>query len=192
MKRLPRLAKRYVIGWLPLFWTITILVGFGYAAVQQSIRQGANDLPVQLTETAVERAANSSTSLMSLTPDEQADISASLAPFVIVYDDNTKPLVGSGYLDGSLPGPPAGVFNFVRAHGIDRVTWQPRNDVRIATVVRQLTDKDGHNRGFVLAGRNMKEIERQESQVLALAAAAWLLASVGSLGLIIIIEESKL
>jgi len=37
------------------------------------------------------------------------------------------------------------------------VTWQPNADVRIASVVLP------YNNGFVMAGRNMREVEQRES-----------------------------
>ena len=65
-----------------------------------------------------------------------------------------------------------GVFDFVRDHGEDRVTWQPRSDVRIASVVTKTAN------GYVVAGRNMREVEARESTVLKLAALGWIVANV--------------
>jgi hypothetical protein len=48
------------------------------------------------------------------------------------------------------------------------VTWQPRPGVRIASVT-----VPWHG-GTVLAGRSLREVERQEDNALFLAAAAWL------------------
>jgi hypothetical protein len=57
------------------------------------------------------------------------------------------------------------------------VTWQPRPGVRIASVVTRTPG------GFLLAGRNMREIEIRENRVLKLAAVAWLVANSAVLGL---------
>ncbi|MFL6464517.1 MAG: hypothetical protein ACJ73N_08945 [Bryobacteraceae bacterium] len=37
-----------------------------------------------------------------------------------------------GYLDQAVPVPPPGVFDYLRSHGSNKFTWQPRRDVRIA------------------------------------------------------------
>jgi hypothetical protein len=99
-------------------------------------------------------------------------MATSLAPFVIVYDDNLRPVASSAHLNGSIPTPPRGVFDFVRSNNQERVTWQPRPGVRIASVVTRSKN------GLVLAGRNMREVEIRESQVFKLAATGWLFANV--------------
>ena len=63
------------------------------------------------------------------------------------------------------------MFDYVRTHGEERVTWQPRPGVRIASVVVRTAN------GFVVAGRNMREIEIRENNVLKLAILGWLAAS---------------
>jgi hypothetical protein len=45
-----------------------------------------------------------------------------------------------------------------------------------------ITHYGGSNPGFVLAGRNMRELERQESQLLKEVALAWLGILIVSLG----------
>lgn len=104
-------------------------------------------------------------------PDGAVDIFASLGPFVIVYDDGGRVLASSARLDGMTPAPPAGVFDYVRAHGEERLTWQPRRGVRIAAVVTRSVN------GFVLAGRNLREVESREALVFKLAALGWLCAN---------------
>ncbi len=71
----------------------------------------------------------------------------------------------------------------MRQHGQERVSWQPLkgNDrsVRIAAVVQRV---GGGHPGFVLSGRNMREVEAREEQVGHMAGLAWL----GMLGLILL------
>ena len=73
------------------------------------------------------------------------------------------------------------MFDYVRQHGQERVSWQPvlgnLRGVRIASVVQRV---NGAQPGFVLAGRNMREVEAREDQVAHMAGLAWL----GMLGLI--------
>ena len=105
------------------------------------------------------------------------DMAQSLAPFVIVYDDQGRPLASQAVLNGAVPVPPAGVFDYVRQHGEERVSWQPvrgsqtESGVRIAAVVERVS---GAHPGFVLAGRNMREVEARIANVQTLAGLTWL------------------
>ena len=108
-------------------------------------------------------------------PAARVDLERGLAPFVIVYDGQGKPLAGSGTLNGKLSAPPQGVFDFVRANGEERVTWQPERGVRIASVVRR---SGAPAAGFVLAGRSLREVEEREANLRRMGA----LALVGALG----------
>ena len=105
------------------------------------------------------------------------------APFVIAYDDQGHPLASQAQLNGATPAPPSGVFEFVRQHGEERVSWQPirgaENGVRIAAVVQRV---NGAHPGFVLAGRNMREVETRIGQVQNMAGLTWL----AMLGLILV------
>jgi len=107
------------------------------------------------------------------------DMSRSLSPFLIVYNDEGQPLGSNGQLDGKTPAPPRGVFDYVRQHGEERVTWQPTRGVRIAAVIERV---NGPQPGFVLAGRNMREVEARIADVQTMAGLTWL----GMLGLIVV------
>ncbi len=99
------------------------------------------------------------------------DMARSLAPFVIVYDDQGHVLASQAILEGKAPTPPPGVFDYVRTHTEDRFSWQPRRDVRIAAVMQRVK---GPQSGFVLAGRNIREVEARESLVGKLAGLTWI------------------
>jgi hypothetical protein len=107
------------------------------------------------------------------------DIARSLSPFVILYDDQGHTLASQALLDGKAPVPPAGIFNYVRSHNEDRFSWQPRRGVRIAAVIQRV---NGEHPGFVLAGRNMREVESREALVGQLAGLTW----IGMLGVILV------
>jgi hypothetical protein len=105
----------------------------------------------------------------SVLPTTQVDLEQSIAPFITVFDDTGTPLASSGLLHGQMPAIPAGVFDYVRQHGEDRITWQPEPGVRQAIVVVSYT---GDHSGFVVAGRSLREVERREDQALMEAGAA--------------------
>jgi hypothetical protein len=116
----------------------------------------------------------------------QVDIARSLTPFIIVYDGQGLPLASQAYLNGQTPVPPSGVFDNVRQRGEARISWQPilgrENGVRIAAVIQRIQGSNGAAAGFVLAGRNMREVEAREQQVRQMAGATW----IGMLGVIVV------
>lgn len=156
---------------LAILLTLTTFVaGAGYLISQQVLRMSANDPQIQLAEDAANHVAHGEIP-SAVIPDRQIDMSASLASFIIFYDDSGRPVAGSALLGRSIPSMPRGVFDYVRSHGEERLTWQPRPGVRIASVVTRTTG------GFVVAGRNLRELEVRESMVFKLAAAIWLVVN---------------
>lgn len=173
----------------------TILALALYAIPQQVLRNGANDPQIQMA-TDLAAKLESGTTLANAMPAGDVDLARSLAPFVIVYDEQGRPLAGQGKLDGGIPAPPAGVFDHVRQHGEERVSWQPvlgsARSVRIAAVVERV---GGAHPGFVLAGRSLREVEMREEQVRKMAGLAWLgmlaLIALGTLGYGLMTRERK-
>lgn len=141
--------------WIPVAIAITAACFFGYVETQQVYRMGANDPQIQLAEDgAAEIAAGD-------TPEDVVgtgvvEVDESLAPFVIVFDARQHVAASSGRLDGRTPEPPQGVLDHAASTGENRVTWEPRSGVRIATVVVAV---DSGESGFVLAGRSLREAE---------------------------------
>ncbi len=162
---------------LPAAIALSATCGLAYALAQQLLRTGANDPQVQLAEDAA-RALDTGADPMAvvgpgsavagLAGEGTVDVATSLAPFMVVYDASGNVLATDAQLDGRDPMPPAGVLATARAAGSDRVTWQPRPGVRIATVTI------GWSGGSVLAGRSLREVEAREDLALQLAALAWL------------------
>jgi hypothetical protein len=88
-------------------------------------------------------------------------------------------------LNGAPPKPPVGVFDAAR-QGLplivdrhltnnvpaneNRITWQPASGVRTALVVVWVPE----TKQFVVAGRNMREVERREGNLSFTVFAAWL------------------
>jgi hypothetical protein len=139
-------------NWLPLAIATAGLCGLVYLAVQQSLRISANDPQIQMAEDAVS-ALDAGTSVDSIVPGSKVELSTSLAPFIIVFDDSGNVVGSSATLHGVTPNYPTGVLDYTRKNGEDRVTWQPENGIRMATVVAR------YNHGFVMAGRSLREVE---------------------------------
>jgi len=145
-----------------------------YAIPQQVLRQGANDPQIELAGNAayrLERGASPGTVVPQTDPDSRIDMFESLSPFLIVYDEHGNVLSSSAELGGKPPAPPAGVLDYTRAHRENRITWQPRSGVYIAAVIRHVA---GAQPGFVLAGRNMREVDAREIQISEMAGVLWL------------------
>ena len=83
--------------WLPLAAVTTLLCGLIYLAVQQSLRWGENDQQIQMAEDAgVALAAGGIPA--SVLPVAQVEISSSLAPFMVIFNDSGEPQASSARL----------------------------------------------------------------------------------------------
>ena len=116
---------------------------------------------------------------------DPVDLARSLAPWVVVYDTDGRPLAGSGLLDGALPRLPEALFPLPRREGEHSVTWMPRRDVRMATVIVAVGGEHG---GFAASGRSLREVEVRESQMRFFCLAGMLGALAGSLALALLLE----
>ena len=166
MRRSP-LLRRALALFLPLAVLATLTCGLAYALVQQDLRSGANDPQIQMAEDAA-RALDGGAQPASLVGTSTVDVAQSLAPFLVIFDRSGAVLATDGQLDGHVPVPPPGVLEAARASGSNRVTWQPRPGVRVATVSVPWSG------GAVLAGRSLREVEIREDAALQIALAAWL------------------
>jgi len=171
MDRVPVILKQ----WLPIAAAATVVCCLVYAAVQQTLRESANDPQIQMAEDAAIAFGSGSApeSPQVLQATAQIDIARSLAPFMIFYDHEGKVITSTASLHGQSPTPPQGVFEHVRQYGEERITWQPEPGVRIASVVIRVS---GPRVGFVLAGRSLREVEKREARLMTQAAAALLFA----------------
>jgi hypothetical protein len=153
-----------------------VLAGLVYVAVQQSYRQGANDPQIQMAEDAaaqLETGQQPATVVGSTT----VDMARSLAPFMIVYDEAGNVLAASVQLDGSVPPIPPGVLAAAQQSGENRLTWQPQEGVRMASVVTRF---GGSHPGYVLAGRSLREVEARVDRLTQVTGLAWVVGLVGS------------
>jgi hypothetical protein len=176
-----RTIFKIIKKWLPLAIATAGLCALVYVTIQQSLRMGANDPQIQMAEDAASNL-NAGASVGSVVPSTKVEIADSLAPFMIVFDDSGKVLASSATLHGAVPAYPAGVLDYARQKGQDRVTWQPEVGVRMATVVVP------YNNGFIMAGRSLTEVEKRESQVELFSELAMLCIWVATLIVIVLGE----
>src|SRR5262249_26273142 len=160
----------YVLkAWLPLLAIITAFCALAYAAVQQVFRQSANDPQIQMAEdaaAALERGAD----VNSVLPAGHVDLEESIAPFVMVFDADGNVAATSVTLNGKTPQLPAGVLESAKQLHEDRVTWQPNDQVRVASVIV------AYSNGYVLAGRSLRDAEEREMQLRRFVYITWIAA----------------
>lgn len=184
---------RVVVTWIPLAIVITALCGLTYLVGQQIYRISANDPQIQMAQDAAVAIFNGATPT-SVVPSESVDVSASLAPFLIVYDRKGIPIAGTGMLENTLPQPPLGVLQAAaQTPQGNAVTWEPRPGLRIASVsmaVDQNRRSDVAVGGtfYVLSGRNLREVEIRENNLLKIAELAWIVTIVVSLLAVMLLE----
>lgn len=157
--------------WIVLAIIITGLCGLVYIIGHQNLRMSANDPQIQMSEDIARKLATEELYDYSFALPEFIDISKSLSPFVILYDDKNTVVGTSANLDGSTPQIPAGVLEYARANGQNRLTWEPKEGVRAAIVV---TSFSGKNSGTVLVGRSLDEVEKREKMFTNEIVVAWL------------------
>jgi hypothetical protein len=152
-------VKRFIFTLIIL----SLIFGFAYLLTQQTLRRGANDQQIKIAEEAAKTlAAGGESEFLRSNINNTIDLSKSPAPFLITFDNNDKPLAFTATLNGKIPVPPAGVFAYAKAHGEDRLTWQPAAGVRIAAVIVYY---NGKREGYALAGRSLAEVEKRISSL---------------------------
>jgi len=148
----------YLKVWIPLATVVTLMSGMVSFAVLENFRASANDPQIQISEDISTALANGAVA-SQLNQNNKVDISKSLSTFIIIYDKDGMPVASTGILDGDVPRPPAGVFEYVREHGENSITWEPQDDVRSAIIIRPYSS--GETSGFVLVGRSLREVENR-------------------------------
>jgi hypothetical protein len=169
------MSKRY-ITFLAGVGMLIVIFGTIYAAVQQSQRSAANYPQIQMaadTAAQIDRGHDPHVA-STLSP---VDMDGSLAPFTIIYDQKGKVVSGSGYLGKKVPKAPLGILKDARGKDYNAVTWQPKEGVRIAAVTVAA------KKYYVLSGRSLTEVEKNENKTF------WL-TFVGGVIAIIILDGS--
>lgn len=153
--------KRAVTG-LTIVGVLIVIFGTIYTVAQQAQRNDANYPQIQLAEdTATQIKKDGDPYIASLA--SPVDMGDSLAPFVIVYDKKGNVVSGSGYLNNKVPKAPAGILTDAKGKEYNAVTWEPQKDVRIAAITVSAKDY------YVLSGRSLTEVEKNESETFKLA-----------------------
>lgn len=146
--------------WLVIAVIVTCFYLVSYALIQQTIRLTANEPQVAMAED-IAASLSKGQFPKDLNTNGQIDISKSLSTFIIIFDSNGKAVSANGKINGQIPVPPKGVFDFTLVNGEDRFTWETRDGTRIAAAV---VKSSGWQNGFVLVGRSLREVEKLENK----------------------------
>ena len=181
--------RKVILAWLPIAVTVAGCCVLIYFAVQQNYRNSANNPQIQMAEDAVDELSLSVPPGEIVGHTELFDAGKSLRPFLAIYDKEGKLLATSAYVGGAPPAPPQGVFDYAKQHGENHITWEPKSHTRIALVIMPATTLAGG--GFAVAGRNMREMEREETQLNEGMSMGFILILLATLGLTILREKTK-
>lgn len=158
--------------WLPVALAATLITAFCYLAVQQNYRASANDPQVQIAHDAIQDLSQVPDLTQLAAAFNKSDISKLNNSFLVIYDDQGKPVAGNGYLNDQLPTVPAGTFTAAKNKGESRFTWQPKQGLRFAAV---LTYFKGQQTGFIMAGRSLAETQKRINMLGVAALVAWVI-----------------
>jgi hypothetical protein len=150
-----------------LLLTVLITITFGtvYGVAQQYGRSAANDAPAVLAE-SIAAQLNIGTAPSQLTT-QRLNVATTFSPFFVVYTPSGKPVAGNGYLDNRLARMNTGVLEHAKVDAYHAVTWEPRSDVRIASVTTATS------RYYVVAGQSLKRVEARDSELFKLVELGW-------------------
>ncbi|MBI4049925.1 MAG: hypothetical protein HY398_00575 [Candidatus Doudnabacteria bacterium] len=162
-----------IVPWFSATAIVTIIFVTLYASIQKIYRASANDPQIELTEN-VANALLAGANPEAVVTNQVVPIDKSLSVFVSIFDESLNPVISNANLEGEPPILPRGVFDQARAYDENRVTWEPRPGVRAAIVVRHFAND--RVAGFVLAGRNLREIETREQALTLMVFIAWLVS----------------
>jgi len=171
---MPMMLRRAFLLFLPLAVAVSGVSGLVYVVGQQALRSGANDPQVQMAEDAAARLDAGEAPVAVISAGPVVDLGRSLAPYLVVYDSSGAPLASDGQLDSKPPAVPKGVLDAARANGVNAVTWQPREGVRMATVSVPWKG------GTVTSGRSLRLVEEREDALRQLVGLAWIVTVVAT------------
>jgi hypothetical protein len=154
--------------WLMPMVVATIVFGTIYVVTQQLDRLSANDAPLRLASQVAAELREGQSATIDAQP--HVDLERSLAPFVVVENEQGVATAGSGFLRNTLVSLPTGVLSSAAKSGQDDVTWQPEQNLRFATVTLKVGDQ------FVSAGASLAPSDGRQGTFQLLVGFGWLLA----------------
>lgn len=160
--------KKALYYWVITSFLLVVVFGTGFICVQQALRQNANELLViQAEDLSAKLEDGTKFSDLNL---PVVNVAKSITPFVIIYDERGNELQSSARLNGKSPQLPTGVLGYAKPQ--NRITWEPKEGVRLAIVVQEFED------GFILAGRSLREVENITKNIFLIAISGGFIAEI--------------
>lgn len=157
-----------IVPWVTAAIILVTIFGTIYVVVQQVERSNANQPQIELAQNIAMQLMNGANPHMVVSG--RVDMNTSLAPFILIYDHTGHVVAGNGFLNNALPEAPLGFLQAATTKQYNSVTWQPIASVRIAAV--SIATKTY----YVVSGRSLREVEKNESNTLKLSACGGLLS----------------
>jgi len=150
-----------LLPWLVGLALLFVVFCSMYAVTQQGQRSDANYPQIQIATDTAAALDNGDTPVALV--NGNVNLKSSLAPFTLIYDKKGNPVMSSGILNNKVPKAPLGILTAAKDNDYHTVTWEPQKGVRIAAVTVAAKDY------YVLSGRSLKEVEKNEAKTLQLA-----------------------
>jgi hypothetical protein len=162
-----------IFSFLPLAVLITCISVLIYGASQQIIRQSAYDMPLMSVETAEARIGLGQ-QLSTILPNISVDLSKPYGFFFSAYTEQKQLAIAPTTVHGTPVVPPPGVFAYARAHSINKLTWQPVDGVRVATVIIY----EPQTKTYLVAGRDLRDYESRIERLGLMIAVGWVVTMI--------------
>jgi len=199
------MLRRLITIWLPIAAASTAVLLGAYAVGQQGMRQTANFVPEQMAEDSAYQLENGAVPAAVVPRNAvTVDVSHSVLPFIMVFDDHGTVLESSMKMGSDLPVPPSGIFAYVSQYGEERIlTWQPASGIRLATTVIHWKSSvpatssatsfatppstgGAISSGFVLAGQGLRIVEDTTQRLALMMFAGWIATMIGTLVIVML------
>lgn len=165
---------------------ITLAIFFFYVIGQLIVRQSANIQPARMANEA-KIGLEGGKDFSAVFGEKKTDFKKSLIPFAIIYYKDKKPVNSTALNNGQIPQIPIGVLESAGKEGENRVSWQPENKVRFATVVIPFSD------GYIVGGESLLEYDRTTKCLSILSFYIWMVFLVSSIfGSLYILHRRKI
>jgi len=171
------MLRKIIMVWVLLMAAGTFAAGCSYVGFQQLERSGA-DMPAVMAAKQAVYEMDSGKTPQEVLP-ATTNGTTTITPFVLIYDSGRKLICSSLICDTGFTYP-AGCFDQMDKKGENRVTWQPSEDLRFATVGIKYGDE------YVVGAYSLEESEEATSRfsfilILGWAAYAAIVAGVATL-----------
>ncbi len=158
MENLLSKFDRYLYLWLLVVFLFGLSVMTSYVLVQQEGRSSINIPLIQMAQ-SVEADLKSGASTSAILKAQEIDLSFDQSPFITLYALDKKVIGSSQHFHGTTLTLPDGVLVNARENGEVRLTWQPRRNLRFATVTDYLP-----NFGYVSTAQSLEETEARATR----------------------------